>query len=125
MTHQPQNVSTQERGAAVLAHLSAPIAAIVSAGWLAIAGPLIVWLFYRNHSPFVRTVAAGAFNFQISAWLMSVVGWVLCFTIILLPIGILLIILGNLLTLILGIWGAVRTSGGHQYKYPWQIRILS
>ncbi|WP_125105696.1 DUF4870 domain-containing protein [Gulosibacter massiliensis] len=125
MTHQPQNVSTQERGAAVLAHLSAPIAAIVSAGWLAIAGPLIVWLFYRNHSPFVRTAAAGAFNFQISAWLMSVVGWVLCFTIILLPIGILLIILGNLLTLILGIWGAVRTSGGHQYKYPWQIRILS
>lgn len=125
MTHQPQNVSTQERGAAVLAHLSAPIAAIVSAGWLAIAGPLIVWLFYRNHSPFVRTAAAGAFNFQISAWLMSVVGWVLCFTIILLPIGILLIILGNLLTLILGIWGAVRTSGGHQYKYPWRIRILS
>ena len=73
----------------------------------------------------MRTAAAGAFNFQISAWLMSVVGWVLCFTIILLPIGILLIILGNLLTLILGIWGAVRTSGGHQYKYPWQIRILS
>lgn len=125
MTNLPQNVSTQERGAAVLAHLSAPIAAIVSAGWLAIAGPLIVWLLYRNHSPFVRTAAAGAFNFQISAWLMSVVGWILCFTIILLPIGVLLIILGNLLTLILGIWGAVRTSGGHQYKYPWQIRILS
>lgn len=125
MTNLPQNVSTQERGAAVLAHLSAPIAAIVSAGWLAIAGPLIVWLFYRNHSPFVRTAAAGAFNFQITAWLMSVVGWILCFTIILLPIGVLLIILGNLLTLILGIWGAVRTSGGHQYKYPWQIRILS
>lgn len=124
MTQQPQNVSTQARGAAVLAHLSAPIAAIVSAGWLAIVGPLVVWLFSRNNSQFVRTAAAGAFNFQISAWVMSVLGWILCFTIILLPIGILLIVLGNLLTFVLGIWGAVRTSGGYQYKYPWQIPIL-
>lgn len=124
MTQAPQNVSTQERGAAVLAHLSAPIAAIVSVGWLSIAGPFIVWLLYRNHSPFVRFAAAGAFNFQLSAWLMSVIGWILCFTIILLPVGVLLIIAANLLTLILGIYGAVRTSGGHQYRYPWQIRIL-
>ncbi|UQN13950.1 DUF4870 domain-containing protein [Gulosibacter sp. ACHW.36C] len=124
MTQQPQNVSTQARGAAVLAHLSAPIAAIVSAGWLAIVGPLVVWLFSRNNSQFVRIAAAGAFNFQISAWVMSVLGWILCFTVILLPIGILLIVLGNLLTFILGIWGAVRTSGGYQYKYPWQIPIL-
>jgi uncharacterized Tic20 family protein len=124
MTQQPQNVSTQARGAAVLAHLSAPIAAIVSAGWLAIVGPLVVWLFSRNKSQFVRIAAAGAFNFQISAWVMSVIGWILCFTVILLPIGILLIVLGNLLTFILGIWGAVRTSGGYQYKYPWQIPIL-
>ncbi|WP_193128197.1 DUF4870 domain-containing protein [Gulosibacter sediminis] len=124
MTQQPENVSTQARGAAVLAHLSAPIAAIVSAGWLAIVGPLVVWLFSRNNSQFVRVAAAGAFNFQISAWVMSVLGWILCFTVILLPVGILLIVLGNLLTFVLGIWGAVRTSGGYQYKYPWQIPIL-
>jgi uncharacterized Tic20 family protein len=124
-TDQPQNTTTQERTAAMLAHLAAPIAALISAGWLSILGPLIVWLIYRNNSRFVRSAAAGAFNFQISAWIMSVLGWILCFTIILLPIGILLIIAASALTFIFGIWGAVRTSGGRPFRYPLQLPILS
>ena len=80
--------SQEERTWATLAHLSAPIAWIVSAGWLSIAGPLIIWLLYRDKSWFVRNAAAGAFNFTLTMWLVSVIGWFLTFTVILLPIGI-------------------------------------
>ena len=52
-------LSGSSRLAAVLAHLSAPIAALLSAGSLSLLGPLIVWLVKKN-DPYVRRAAAGA-----------------------------------------------------------------
>lgn len=109
---------------AIVAHLSAPIAALVSAGWLTIVGPLIVWLAKKDSSPFVRNAAAGAFNFTISMWLTSLIGWILTITVIGAVIGIPLIIIGSLGSIILGIVGAIKTSGGDSYTYPWQLRLL-
>lgn len=120
----PQSVSGEDRTAAVVAHLSAPIAAIVSAGWLGFVGPLVVWLIYKDRSPFVRTAAAQSFNYQITMWLTSIIGWIMVFTIILLPVGVILIAIGNLMAIILGVWGAIRTAGGNSYRYPWNIPIL-
>ncbi|OLL82996.1 hypothetical protein Ae263Ps1_0051c [Pseudonocardia sp. Ae263_Ps1] len=53
------------RIAAILAHLSAPIAAVLSAGLLSLLGPLLVWLVKKD-DPFARRAAAGAFNFNLS-----------------------------------------------------------
>lgn len=117
--------SQEERTWAMLAHLSAPIAWIVSAGWLNIAGPLIIWFFYKDRSWFVRNAAAGSFNFTLSMWLISLVGWFLTLTIILAPIGIPLLIIGGLGALILGCLGAFRTYQGQSYTYPWQLKILN
>ena len=114
-----------DRTAAILSHLAAPIAALISVGWLSIVGPLVMWLIYRDKSSFVRTAAAQSFNFQITTWLTSIIGWVLCFTIILLPIGILLILLSSIASFVLGIWGAVKVSGGEQFRYPWNLPILN
>ena len=54
MTNYPAPINSETRTASMLAHLSGPISAVVSVGWLAIVGPLIVWLIYRDRSEFVR-----------------------------------------------------------------------
>ncbi|NLT26513.1 MAG: DUF4870 domain-containing protein [Microbacteriaceae bacterium] len=120
----PRQVSGEDRTAAVFSHLAAPIAAIISVGWLNWVGPLIMWLIYKDRSPFVRTAAAQSFNYQITMWITSIIGWILIITVVLFPIGIVLVLLGNVLALVLGIWGAIRTAGGNQYRYPWNIPFL-
>ena len=116
---------SDDRVWAMLAHLSAAIAAVVSAGWLTIAGPLIVWLVKKDSSPFVRNAAAGAFNFTLTMWIMTVIGWILTITVIGAPIGIPLTIIGGLGSIVLGIVGALKAWGGEAYRYPWQVRVLS
>ena len=109
----------------MLAHLAGPIAAAVSAGWLSIVGPLVVWLLYKDKDPFVRHQSADAFNFQVTMWLVSVVGGLLCLTIILIPLGLVMIIVGVLASIIFGIIAAVQASKGQPYRYPWKLNLLN
>lgn len=124
-TNQGVVPASDERTLAMLAHLSAPIAWAVSVGWLNFLGPFIVWALFKDRSPFVRNAAAGSFNFTLSMTILSVVGWLMIFTILLAPLGILLVGLSGTLAIVLGILGAVRTWNGRSYTYPWQFRALS
>lgn len=117
--------SADDRLWAMLAHLSAAIAAVVSVGWLTIVGPLLVWIFKKDSSRFVRNAAAGAFNFTLTMWLISLIGWILNFTVIGAVIGIPLVIIGALGSIVLGIVGAIKAWGGKVFTYPWQVRVLS
>jgi uncharacterized protein len=119
-----QVATGSERTASVLAHLSALIAAVVSAGWLSIVGPLIVYLIYKDRSPLARRAAAGAFNFNLAIWVLFIVGWICLFTVILSPIAIILWIIAGAAALICHILGAVRASHGEMYKYPFSIPVL-
>lgn len=117
--------TSDERLWAILAHLSAPIASVVSAGWLTIVGPLVVWMLHKDKSAFVRQASAGAFNFTLTMWLVSLVGWILTITIVGAVIGIPMIIIGSLGSIVLGIVGAIKTSSGVAFTYPWQLAVLS
>lgn len=124
--YQPnQRAAADDRMWAIMAHLSAPIATIVSAGWLNIVGPLVVWILKKDSSPYVRNASAGAFNFTITMWLMTLVGWLLTMTFFLAIIGIPMIVIGSLGSIILGIVGAIKSSNGESYTYPWQMKVLS
>lgn len=112
------------RLAAILAHLSAPIAALVSAGWLSLLGPLIVYLVKKN-DPLTRQAAAGAFNFNLSFWIMYLISWFLIFTVIGAVIGIPLIIILFVVSAWCHIKGAVRAANDQPYEYPFQLRVLS
>jgi uncharacterized protein len=112
------------RLAAVLAHLSAPIAALLSAGSLSLLGPLLVWLVKKN-DPYARRAAAGAFNFNLSFWLLYLVSWLLIFTVVGALVGIPLIIALFLVSAWCHIKGAVRAADDRPYDYPFQIRVLS
>lgn len=114
-----------DRTIAMLSHLAAPIAMLLSAGSLPFLGPLVVWLIYKDKSPFVRQAAAGAFNFNLTATVMSVIGWLCILTLIGAVIGIPLIILAVILSLVFSIKGAMNASSGLAYNYPMQIRVLT
>ena len=112
------------RLAAIFAHLSAPIAALLSAGSLSLLGPLLVWLVMKN-DPYARRAAAGAFNFNLTFWLLYLLSWVLIFTVIGAVVGIPLIIVLFLVSAWCHIKGAVRAADDRPYDYPFQIRVLS
>ncbi|WP_137121655.1 DUF4870 domain-containing protein [Segeticoccus rhizosphaerae] len=125
---QPYGVApatSEERTWSILAHLSAPIAAVVSLGWLSMIGPLVVWLVKKDSSPAVRRAAAGAFNFNLSFWLLYLISWILIFTFIGAIIGVPLLVIIFVVALWCHIKGAIRSSRGEAYDYPFQIRVLS
>lgn len=123
-TPQP-HVTGDDRLWAVLAHLSAAIAAVVSAGWLTFVGPLVVWALKKESSPFVRKASAGAFNFSVTMALASIIGWILNLTVLFAVIGIPMVIVGGLGAVVLGIIGAIKVWHGDSFAYPWQFKILS
>ena len=120
----PAMPSGGSRIAAILAHLSAPIAALLSAGSLSLLGPLLVWLAMKN-DPYARKAAAGAFNFNLAFWVLYLVSWVLIFTVIGAVIGIPLIIILFVVSAWCHVKGAIRAANDRSYDYPFQIRLLS
>ena len=121
---QPGAPSSSSRVAAVLAHLSAPIAALLSAGSLSLLGPLLVWLIKKD-DPYARKAAAGAFNFNLTFWLLYLLSWLLIFTVIGAVVGIPLIIVLFVVSAWCHIKGAIRAADDRPYDYPFQIRVLS
>lgn len=123
----PPQVNDEERTMMLVAHLSAPAAMLLSVGWLPFLGPLLVWLFYRERSAAVRTAAAGAFNFNLTMTIASVLTWLS--VIVTLGIGFLWAIPIWIVLFIIQIWahvrGALAASRGEVYDYPFQIRLLS
>lgn len=116
--------SGDEKTLAVVAHLSPIIALILSAGWLSILGPLIVWLLFRGRGGLVRNAAATSFNFNITIWVAFVLGWILALTVVLLPVSLILWFVPGVLQLIFSILGALKASRGEAYRYPLQVPIL-
>ena len=116
-----------ERTMMLLAHLSGPIAMLFSAGWLPFLGPLLIWLFYKDRSSAVRTASAGAFNFNLSLGIASIVLWIS--VILTLGIGFLWAIPGWIVIVVIQLWchikGALRAADGRVYDYPLQLRLLS
>lgn len=123
--YQSQQPASDERTWMVLAHLSAPIAMILSAGWLSVLGPLLVWAIQKDQSPAVRRAAAGAFNFNVAFWLMTIVGWICLFTIILIPVAIIIWIVVFIVAAYCHLRGAWLASKGQVYTYPFQLPVLS
>ena len=117
--------TSEERTWAVLGHLAALIAAVISVGWLSFVGPLVIWVIFKDKSAFVRRAAAGAFNFNLAIWAIIVVGWVLFITVIGIPFAILIWIVAGVSGLFFHIRAALRANRGESYTYPWQIRVLS
>ena len=113
-----------DRALAIIAHLSPLIAMVLSAGFLSFLGPLLVWLIWRERGDLVRNAAASAFNFNITVWLASIIAWICLFTVVLIPLAIVLWAVAGIAQIVLSILGAVRANDGIVYRYPYQVPIL-
>ncbi|MFT0847024.1 DUF4870 domain-containing protein [Actinomycetaceae bacterium L2_0104] len=110
---------------AILAALSIPVGLLFSLGWLGFAGPLIIWLIYRDRSPFLREAAARAFNFQLGMTIANVVAWVLIFTLVLIPVSIIIWLVIFVLSLYYPIRATMAATNYRLFNYPFSIGILS
>jgi uncharacterized Tic20 family protein len=117
---------SEEKTWAILAHLSAPVAALLSAGLLNFVGPLVIWAIFKDRSAKVRHASAGAFNFNLTLWIVYAVLVVLSVVslglllIITIPVGLVIWVV----SMVLHVLAAVKASNGEVYTYPAQIPVL-
>ncbi len=114
---QGQLTPDQERLWGMLAHLLSFVAAYLFLGFVA---PLIVLLVFGQRSPFVRANAVESLNFNLTWLLYGIVGVILAFLLIGIPI---LIVLG-IAYLALVVIASVRANNGEVYRYPATIRFI-
>lgn len=131
---QPNGLASDEVTWAVVAHLSALIATVLSAGTIGWAVPLVLYFVYRDKSPFVRQASAGAFNFALMIFVGNAIAWILFlvgsfFAWLVLPI--LFMILGAIIwaalfvvVIVVPILAAMTANKGEAYTYPMTLRVL-
>ena len=108
----------QERLWAMLAHLLSFVAAYLFLGFVA---PLIVLLVFGPRSAYVRAHAVESLNFNLTWLLYGIIGVILAFLLIGIPI---LIALG-IAYLVLVVIASVRANNGEFFRYPLTIRFIS
>jgi uncharacterized Tic20 family protein len=86
-------------------------------GWIA---PLIVLLAQGNRSPYLRSEAVKALNFQILWSIVGVIGWATTC----IGIGVLLIAAGWLMGIIFGIIAGIKATNNEPYNYPMSVQII-
>ena len=92
-----------------------------------ILGPFVLWLIKRGESPFLDRVGKEVLNFQISFSIYISVTLAVGTVLLIFLVGILFYFLAAAIWVawvILMIVGAVKTSNGEEYKYPFTIRLL-
>ena len=92
-----------------------------------ILGPLVLWLIKRGDSPYLDRVGKEVLNFQISFSIYISATLAVGTVLLIFLIGILFYFLAAAIWvawIILMIVGAVKTSNGEEYKYPFTIRLL-
>ncbi len=107
----------QERLWAMLAHLLSIVAAYLFLGFVA---PLIILLVFGPRSAFVRANAVESLNFNLTWLLYGIVGVILAFLLIGIPI---LIVLG-LAYVVLIVLASFRANNGELFRYPLTIRFI-
>ena len=114
----PGGLSSDEKMWGMLAHLSALSAILTGLGF--IIGPLVVWLVKKDEMPFVDRHGKSSINFQIS---FAIYGFI-CFFLIFIGIGILLMPILGVAWLVLTIIASLKANNGEEYKYPFTIEFL-
>ena len=111
-------VTPEDRNWVVAAHLGSFLTAWFTLGLVA---PLVVLLLKGGSSPFVRRHAVESLNFQINAFVWSIVFVILAVALI----GIPLLLGYGAFYVICVVVATARASAGREYRYPLTFRIVS
>jgi uncharacterized Tic20 family protein len=104
-----------DRNIAMLTHLSGFLLSFIV--------PLIVWLMNKDQpaKSYLATEAKEALNFQITI----LIGYVICWILLIILIGGLLMWLLWLVNLVFCIMAAVKVSNTGSYRYPFCLRLVN
>lgn len=111
----------EERTWALVAHLGACLASLVSAGLLSFVLPLVIYLAKREESAFVGDQAKESLNFRITLFIGYLIGAIL--TIFL--VGFCLLIVIWIVDLVFGIIAGIKAYDGERYRYPFALRLVT
>lgn len=111
--------SAEERQWGLFAHLSALIGLVIPFG--NIIGPLIIWQVKKDTLPFASEQAKEALNFNIT----TAIAVVICFILMIVAIGMILLPVVGLVWLVFTILAAVKANEGVPYRYPFTLRLVS
>jgi len=92
-----------------------------------VLGPLVLWLVKRSDSPLLDRVGKEVLNFQISFSIYISLALAVGTVLLIFLVGILFYFVAAAIWVawvVLMIIGAVKTSNGEEYKYPFTIRLL-
>ena len=104
--------NSDEKSMGMLSHLLA-----IFFGLLA---PLIIYLIKKDESKYVNEHAKESLNFQITLMIVYAV----CFYLMFIWIGTLLMIALHLFRLVLCIIATIRANEGKMYRYPFTLRLV-
>lgn len=110
---QPYGQRDEEPLWAILAHLSIFV--------LGLIGPLVIYLVFKDSSPFTRQHAAEALNFHLTLLIASVVSAIL----VIVLVGVLMLLALFVWGAVLGVIAAVAAGNRRPYRYPLTIRFVS
>jgi uncharacterized Tic20 family protein len=108
-----ESITADDKTWGMLAHLSGLIASLL--GGLTFLGPLVVYLIKKDSSPFVADQAKEALNFQLAAFIVSLISIVTC-------IGPIIVMIG---ALVYAVIGAMEANKGIVYRYPYTFRLIT
>lgn len=114
-----------DRTYAILAHIASPVGMLFSVGWLGFIGPLIVWLLFKDRSPYVREASARSFNFSLGMTIASIVAWICLITVILAPVAAVIWLAVLIMEIYYPIKAAIQASHYQMARYPFSVRLLS
>ena len=109
---------SDERLWGLLAHLSWIAGSIVA---IAPLGPLVVFLVFKDRSPFLRRHALEALNF----WITVYIGLAISVALMLILIGFVTFPAIGIAALVLSIIAALAANKGEEYRYPFTLRLVT
>ena len=118
--------SNDERNLAMAIPLATLAALIFSGGLLAFAIPLGAWILLRDRSSLIVEHARAALNFQLTLFLLHVLGWVLIvFTLGLgAVIAVPVLAIAGLIEVLVLLIAATRARRGESYSYPFAMELV-
>ena len=108
-------IAPEDRGMAVLTHLSGLAGYVVPLGGVVV--PIIIWMVKKD-VPLIAAIARQAVILNVAVFLAVCVSAILWITLILIPAVILFWCVLGAAALVLPILGALKANNGVYYKYP-------
>jgi uncharacterized Tic20 family protein len=97
------------------------IAAHIGPVLLGFVAPLVVWLVFRQRSAYLDRQGKEALNFQLTV----LIGYVACFVLAFVLIGLVLLPLLWVLALVFQVIATIKVANREDYRYPVNIRFVS